>query len=175
MKYREASPTISGEPPSHIGRLRLIAMPQEANRQVNMKTVNRPFLSRLLAASKSFAPHLWATCTEKPDITAMKKPFIIQVLVDTSPIEAAGFAPRWPTMDASMYCISTDEIWARMAGMARSMASLNCCPSVIGSLFLISPNSSSLLSFIRGVLMCNNNKKKNYKDTQNTNLLCVIR
>ena len=58
----------------------------------------------------------------------MVKPPRIQVLVVTSPIEAEGLAPRCPTMAVSIYNISTEENWARMAGTASSIVSLSCWP-----------------------------------------------
>lgn len=33
-----------------------------------------------------------------------------QVVVETNPMEAAAFAPRLPTIEASMYCMAIEDI-----------------------------------------------------------------
>ena len=43
-------------------------------------------------------------------------PMNSQVVVDTSPMDAEASAPRLPTMEASIYCIVMDEIWAMIDG-----------------------------------------------------------
>ncbi len=46
----------------------------------------------------------------------MIKPPMSQVELVTRPMEAEAFAPRVPTMEASMYCMVISEMFARMAG-----------------------------------------------------------
>ncbi len=62
------------------------------------------------------APTNCATCTANPAATAMPIPLISHVVLATSPIEAEASAPSEPTMPASIYCMTIDEISARMAG-----------------------------------------------------------
>lgn len=62
-----------------------------------------------LALAISPAPMAWATCTAKPVDTAEHRPLNSQVVVETSPMEAEAFAPKLPTMAASMYCITMDD------------------------------------------------------------------
>ena len=68
------------------------------------------------APLKSLAPMRCATCTEKPLVAAMPKPPMSHMQVDTRPMDAPAAAPRWPTIEVSMYCIITDDSCARMAG-----------------------------------------------------------
>ena len=72
----------------------------------------------------------WATCTENPVAAAAHKPQNSHVVVDTNPMEAAAFAPKLPTIDASMYCMAIDDTCAMMAGTLRYTVKRNCCPSV---------------------------------------------
>ena len=43
-------------------------------------------------------------------------PFISQVLVDTSPMDAEAFAPSAPTIAESIYCITMVVICVKIAG-----------------------------------------------------------
>ena len=75
--------------------------------------------STLRAASKSLAPMKWATCTEKPIFAAEARPPISQPEVSTIPMAAEAFAPRCPTIEASMKNITVAEICARIEGILR--------------------------------------------------------
>ena len=152
VKYAVASSAISGLPPSHRGSGAAIASPAKERNRLNRITVVRPCRSTLRAPPKSFDPMRCATCTEKPWDAAMAKPMKIQVVVDTSPMEAAGLAPRLPTIDASMNCSSTEASWARIAGPHKSRVSLTCCPVVSACPFRIRPSNMSLLSDIHAKL-----------------------
>lgn len=68
------------------------------------------------ARACSDAPMLWATCTEKPVVTAEQMPQKSHSEVETRPTEAELSAPSRPTMAASIYCIIIDDNWAIMAG-----------------------------------------------------------
>ena len=149
MKYFDASETISGLPPSHLGRGPLRAIPMVARIRLRIRTDVSPCLRTALAPLKSFAPQRWATCTEKPEHAPAVKPPRIHVLVEMRPMDAEGFAPRRPTMPASMYCISIDEVWARIAGRLSITASIICCLMVIcRPPRIIASNMSFLLSVI---------------------------
>ena len=84
------------------------------------------------AQSQSSAPIRWATCTEKPVDAAAQSPQKSHVVVDTNPIEAEAFAPRLPTIAASMYCMTMAESWVTMAGTLNATVRRSCSPDVIG-------------------------------------------
>ena len=73
-----------------------------------------------------------------------------QIVVETSPIEAESSAPRHPTIDASIYCITIDDNCASTAGKLSKNVSLNCCPKVNSCPVLIKAKRASLFDFIRG-------------------------
>ena len=108
-KYSDASSLISGVPPSQWGSAPLMLTPITARTRPMRNTVVSPCLITALAPLKSCAPQRWATWTENPELAPDWNPPIIQVVVATRPIDADWFAPSWPTIPASMYCISTDE------------------------------------------------------------------
>ena len=56
----------------------------------------------------------------------MQSPPMSQVEVDTRPMEADAFAPKLPTMAASIYCIAMELISARIAGMLRLITLSSC-------------------------------------------------
>ena len=72
---------------------------------------------RLRASFPSPAPMRWAHCTVKPMPMEPQRPPKSQVVEATRPMAADPEAPRLPTMEASIYCMTTEEIWARIAGM----------------------------------------------------------
>ena len=78
----------------------------------------------------------------------MQKPLHSQVLVDTRPMDAAGAAPRLPTMAASMNSRSTDASCARMAGPHRNSVSRTLSPSERGAPERIFSRSMSLVAAI---------------------------
>ena len=84
----------------------------------------------LLASSSLPAPILWAACIENPDATAPVIPPNSQVLLDTSPMDADASAPRLPTIDASMYCITMDVICAIIAGILKVTTNSSCWAAV---------------------------------------------
>ena len=137
---------MSAEPPSQKGSFWEMAMPKTPRSNPKTMTVVSPWRNMLLAPLKSFEPKRWATWTEKPEHTAVANPYIIQVLVETRPMDAEGPAPRRPTMPASMYCIITELNWARMAGRLSITMSLNWRGMEISSPSLTRPNRKSLLS-----------------------------
>ena len=75
--------------------------------------------STLLAASMSLAPMKCATCTENPSDAAWASPPMSHPVVSTSPMAAEAFAPRWPTIEASMKNMTVADICARMEGILR--------------------------------------------------------
>ena len=115
-KYREASPQISSPPPSQRGSGPETAAPARAMATEKSRAQRSPCRRTSRAPAKSFAPMRWATWTEKPLVAAMQKPPSSHMQVETRPIAAPAAAPRWPTMAVSMYCISTEESCAIMAG-----------------------------------------------------------
>jgi hypothetical protein len=46
-------------------------------------------------------------------------------------MEAAAFALRLPTIEASIYCMAMEDTCAIIAGTLRYAVRRNCCPSVI--------------------------------------------
>ena len=87
-----------------------------------------PWRARFRAVFSSRAPICCATKTMKPVVKAKESPPSSQVLDATSPIAALSIGPSRPTIDASMYCMNTDESWARIVGQlsvkVKSTASL---------------------------------------------------
>ena len=83
-------------------------IPTTARKMPRKRTADSPCLRTTLAFLKSLAPQRCATWTENPLQAPAVKPLMIQVLVIIRPMEAEGFAPRRPTIPASMYCISTE-------------------------------------------------------------------
>ncbi len=108
---------ISAPPPSHRGRTPLSPAPKRQSSRLKTKTARSPCRTIFLALFSSPAPIRWAICTVKPMLAAEQSPPISQVLEETSPIDAESFAPSCPTMEASIYCMTMEEIWAIMAGM----------------------------------------------------------
>ena len=115
-KYLVASEAISSVPPSQWGSGPAMAMPMRAIAPLKMRALTSPWRSTSRALLKSLAPIRCATCTEKPLPQAPQNPPSSHMQVDTSPMDAPAAAPRWPTIDVSMYCISTEDSWAMMAG-----------------------------------------------------------
>ncbi len=81
-------------------------MPIAAKEMLNSNTNGTDWRSMRRAASKSLAPTLWATCTEKPVAAALSNPQNSHVVVETRPMEAEASAPRLPTIEASIYCMA---------------------------------------------------------------------
>ena len=69
-----------------------------------------------LAPTSSPAPIRCAICTLKPVLNAEVRPPKSHVLDATSPMDADASAPSLPTMDASMYSITIEDICAKIAG-----------------------------------------------------------
>ena len=97
------------------------AMTDMATAQISEHT--NDCLSTRRAASKSLAPIKCATCTEKPMLAAEASPPISHPVVSTSPMAAEAFAPRWPTMEASIKNITVADICARILGILSWMMS----------------------------------------------------
>ncbi len=83
------------------------------------------------------APNRWATCTEKPMVMVEHTPQNIHRLEFISPTEAEASAPRWPTIEASIYCIMIVDNWAMIAGTDSLAVSAICCLKDSGSPFCI--------------------------------------
>ena len=66
------------------------------------------------------APMDWADCIMNPIAIAFERLPRTQVEEATSPIEALAFSPRLPTIAASIYCITIEEICVRIPGIERS-------------------------------------------------------
>ena len=115
-KYQRALGMISSLPPSQCGSQLLMAVPIPSSVRLNTSAASSPRRTRFLAFLSSFAPMAWAICTVKPIFMAMHRPPKSQVVVETSPMDAAASEPRCPTIEASMYCMTIEEIWAKMAG-----------------------------------------------------------
>ena len=115
-KYFVASGTISGLPPSQRGSGPARAIPMTAMAPLKQRALTSACRSTSRAVLKSLAPIRCATCTEKPLPQAPQKPISSHMHAETRPMDAPAAAPRCPTIDVSMYCISTDDTWAMMAG-----------------------------------------------------------
>ena len=144
-KYAVPSLRIASSPPSQPGRGPAIDAAAIPSRNEKRVTTVRPCRSTFLAPAKSPAPMRCATCTEKPWESAMQKPLQSQVLVDTRPMDAAGAAPRLPTMAASMNSSTTEASCARMAGPQRKSVSLTLSPRERGAPLRIPSRSMSLV------------------------------
>ena len=93
-----------------------MAMPMSAMHPLKTGALTSPCRSTSRAALKLLAPIRCATWTEKPLPQAPQNPPSSHMQVDTRPMDAPAAAPRWPTMDVSIYCISTEDSCAMMAG-----------------------------------------------------------
>ena len=118
-KYSEASWAISSLPPNQYGRYgdTHSAVSDISSDHARQHTID--CRSTLRAATMSLAPIKWATCTEKPMFAADPNPPISHPVVSTSPIAAEAFAPRCPTIDASMKNITVADICAKIDGILK--------------------------------------------------------
>ena len=108
-KYCDAFSTMFSFPPSQCGKLSLIIMPSDIISKPNIVQTKIACRATFLASPIFDEPIKWAICTAKPDAAALQMPPNNQIVVDTSPIEAESSAPRHPTIDASIYCITIDD------------------------------------------------------------------
>ena len=106
-------------------------IPATASSELKISVAVTDWRSIFLAPAKSPAPILCATWTENPVAAAAHNPQNSHVVVEISPMEAAAFAPRLPTIEASIYCMAIEETCAIMAGTLRYAVRRNCCPNVI--------------------------------------------
>jgi hypothetical protein len=60
------------------------------------------------------------------------KPMKSHVEVVTKPIDAEAEAPKLPTIEASMYCMTIEEICAMIAGTLSMTANRNCIMRLTG-------------------------------------------
>ena len=95
-----------------------------------------------------------ATCTEKPVAAAEQMPENSHVVVDISPMDAEAFAPRLPTMEASMYCMAMDDSCAMMAGPLSRAVSRSCCPHVSFCPSRMSDRRKSVLPLFCSIQFC---------------------
>ena len=95
----------------------------------------------------SFAPILFATCTENPVAAAEQSPQNSQVEDAISPIDADDSAPSEPTMAASIYCITIVDNCATIAGKLNTAVSRSCCRRLIGFPSRIIARRPSRVSF----------------------------
>ena len=110
----------------------------DASRRLNANTATTDCRNTRCAPSQSPAPMRWATCTEKPEAAALSSPPKSHVVVDTKPIAAEASAPRLPTIDASIYCITIDDNCATTAGTLSITAKRTFCPATCLPLSLFS-------------------------------------
>ena len=122
---------MAASPPSHSGKKRLIPIPVMPHKIPNIPTATNACRKIPRARCMSPAPKACATCTEKPVAAAEHNPLKSHVVVDTKPIDAEAFAPKLPTIAASMYCMTIEDNCAMIAGTLSCKVSLNCSPNVI--------------------------------------------
>ena len=125
-KYSEAPRLISLFPPSHTGRISLTRIPAPASSKDAARHTINASLSRLRALTYLRAPIFCAINTVKPTFTAIPILHRSQIEEETRPMEAESSAPSCPTMEASIYCMQTEAIWAIMAGTLMKKTSLIC-------------------------------------------------
>ena len=89
-------------PPSHPGSDPLTAHPTAEAKSPKSSVAANACRRTFLAPAGSLAPIRWATYTENPVAAAVHTPLKSHVVVDTSPMDAEAFAPRLPTIEASM-------------------------------------------------------------------------
>ena len=100
--------------------------------RLNSSVAVMPCRNTERALCQSPAPMQCATCTEKPMAAAEHSPPNSHVLVDIRPMDADAFAPRLPTIEASMYCMAMDDSCVIMAGMLSSTVRWICSLRVSG-------------------------------------------
>ena len=144
-KYWLAIFCIAASPPSQLGSGVLISAATSASMTLMHRAIMSPCFMIFLADLSSPAPTAWAICTVNPVVTAMHSPPNSHVVDETSPMAPDAFAPRRPTMDASMYCMTMDEIWARIAGMLSLTVSPICWDAVMDFPDIMSFSKFSLL------------------------------
>ena len=130
-KYALASAAISLLPPKNPGRGPLISTATLIRMTEYINAMIRPCFAMLLASFSLPAPTLWAICTLYPTAAAIISPPNIQVLLDTSPIDADALEFKCPTIDASIYSIIIDESWAKIAGKLKFKIIQICSPRLI--------------------------------------------
>ncbi len=81
-------------------------MPAAAMKRLKRNVAVYPCRATAAASVFLLAPMRWATCTAKPVATAEQSPIKSHVEVLMRPMAAAASLPIWPTIVASMYCIS---------------------------------------------------------------------
>lgn len=126
-KYREESLWISSFPPSHTGKEPLIPVPMSARSRPRTAAIIMDWQNTALPFSRWPAPAYCATWTENPTTAALHSPPNSHVVLETSPMAAVAFAPRLPTIAASIYCMMVELIWARTAGMLKRITICICC------------------------------------------------
>ena len=90
----------------------------------------------------------WATWTLNPMLAAEASPPNNHPVVSTIPMAAEAFAPRCPTIAASMKNMTVADNWARIDGILRLTISLNfslCVNSRPSRIYA----SKSVFSFLR--------------------------
>ena len=110
---------MASSPPSQPGSAPPMETPTTASKEPNINVAATDSRSTFLAPAKSPAPIRCATCTENPVAAAAHSPQNSHVVVDNNPMEADAFAPRLPTIEASIYCIAMEDNWAITAGALR--------------------------------------------------------
>lgn len=143
---------MSSPPPSHRGSIPLTATPIAVN--IKDASIAAPVAPKNTerASERLPAPTRCATCTAKPVTIAEQSPPKSHIVVETRPIAALACAPRLPTIAASIYCITMEEICATIAGTLICEASRTRrshapgCPSAASS----SPSKTARRSGERG-------------------------
>ena len=82
-----------------------------------------PWRTTARAPAVSPPPSRCATCTEKPMVSMEHTPQNSHRLLFIRPTDALASAPRRPTIEASIYCITMVDSCAIIAGAARRAAS----------------------------------------------------
>ena len=109
-----------------------MAPPTAAISSPKANPAHSPCFTRFRASFSSPAPMRCATMTENPTTNALHSPPNSHVLEATSPMAAEASRPSCPTMAASMYCMTIDEICAKIAGKLSCNVSAVCCRRASG-------------------------------------------
>ena len=131
-KYEDAPGQIELSAWSQWGSPLAMAPPTAAISSPKANPAHSPCFTRFRASFSSPAPMRCATMTENPTTNALHSPPNSHVLEATSPMAAEASRPSCPTMAASMYCMTIDEICAKIAGKLSCNVSAVCCRRASG-------------------------------------------
>ena len=97
-------------PPIQRGTLLLIMSPKNTTATATITLTIKDWCISERALSSSPAPSLCPTRIENPTVLAMVIPKRSQLAELTRPTEAEAWAPKLPTIAASMYCMAMKVI-----------------------------------------------------------------